>query len=486
MRYWLRVFTGRGEEQGRLFLDRLHERKREGVMQASARQGGGHGRRLPVKVDRANALSGLTLVVLIMAAASVYPFCLAYKSEVAMTRGFLRERAHTVLLSLKAGILAHGRMGRYHAEKLAAVFDELAQDPNVLALQLSSPSGAIIVSSGDTAQIPAAAPDGQSWLDRRFVDALRIDLQGACEGTPERRGRVGRYDLEDWAPFEAGAYRLVTVLDATGVQRAISRHRLHLALSVFVILAAFALATLAFRLLLKRSELAAELERQREQSRRHEQVARLGAGLAHETKNPLGIIRGLAQSIGECTRHDCPVKDRSKDIVDEVDRVVGVINSVLTLSRPPDAAPTALDLDHFFADFLPLVQMDAAAAEVAVRYQPCGFAALADESLLRRALLNLILNALRASKPSQAVEISASRAGPTLTLCVADSGCGIAPDDLAQVTEPYFTRFPGGTGLGLSIVESIASAHGWRLRLESGLGLGTKALLENIQLAERA
>ena len=128
--------------------------------------------------------------------------------------------------------------------------------------------------------------------------------------------------------------------------------------------------------------------------------------------------------------------------------------------------------------------MDASAAEVDVRYTSCKLSILADEDLLRRAILNIILNALRASKPGSTVQIDIERTHSALSLRVSDTGCGIVPDDLPRVTEPYFTRFSGGSGLGLSIVEQIASAHGWRLRITSVLGQGTRAALDGITIVE--
>jgi signal transduction histidine kinase len=109
---------------------------------------------------------------------------------------------------------------------------------------------------------------------------------------------------------------------------------------------------------------------------------------------------------------------------------------------------------------------------------------MADENLLRRALLNLILNGLRASKPGQSIRVTARRNGGTLSLTVADEGCGISAEDLPRVTEPYFTQFPGGSGLGLPIVERIASAHGWALRIESVLNHGTKSSLVGLSIVE--
>ena len=429
-------------------------------------------------------ICGLVLGVACIAAASLFSIVGSYRSEIVSHRRVLSERGQTVLDALKAGILAHGRMGRYRGDKLTIIFDELARSPDILALELRDPGGQVIASGGRRKALPGTPPEMPCWSEDKLVLASRVDLLEACGHGGEGRG--GAEDIEKWAPFRTGVYVLTAVLDGSEVQRAIRRNRIHFGFSLAVTFGALGLGVFSVLLMFKRKSLAAELEKEREHADRQEQVARLGAGLAHETKNPLGIVRGLAQAVGECSQKDCPSKGYAKDIVDEVDRVIGGINSFLALARPKEAVPVRLDLDAFFNRFMPVVQMDAAAAQAEVSYSPCGYCVLADEDLLRRALLNLILNALRASKPGQAVRVAAERSGTALSLRVSDTGCGIAPEDLPRVTEPYFTRFAGGSGLGLPIVEQIAASHGWRLTITSVAGQGTQASLEGLAIVEEA
>ncbi len=424
------------------------------------------------------------MAVACIASASFYSIFSSCRAEIDSHRRVLSERGQTVLDALKAGILAHGRMGRYRGDKLTIIFDELARSPDILALELRDPDGQVIASGGRLKALPGTPPEKPCWTEDKLVLASRVDLLEACGHGGEGRG--GADDMEKWAPFRTGVYVLTAVLDGSEVRDAIRRHRIHFVFSLAVTFGALGLGVFSLLLMLKRKSLAEELENARERAVRQEQVARLGAGLAHETKNPLGIVRGLAQAVGECSQKECPSKGYARQIVDEVDRVIGGINSFLALARPKEAVPVRLDLDAFFNRFLPVVQMDVAAAQAEVSYCPCGFCVLADEDLLRHALLNLILNALRASKPGQAVRVDAERSGTVLSLRVSDAGCGIAPEDLPRVTEPYFTRFAGGSGLGLPIVEQIAASHGWRLRITSAVGQGTQAALEGLALVEEA
>jgi len=409
----------------------------------------------------------------------------AYRAESAQRRAVLVARGQTLLDALRAGIFAQGRMGQQRGDRLSIVFEELSASPDVHALALRGPGGELVALGGSRDDVPDRVGTGHRWTKGRLVVAREVDFADESRGAGGGRGRGFRGGTEQLGLRE-GVHELVAVLDVGDVELAIRRDRARALAYAGIAAVALLLAAATLRLLVRRSELGAALRATQERAQRQEQAARLGAGLAHETKNPLGIVRGLAQAIGDSPATDAPDRERARQIVDEVDRVIGGIDSFLAVSRPPAVSQSTVDLDTFFAGFLPLVQADAAAADATLAYRPCGVRVAADEGLLRRALLNLILNALRASSRGRTVAIEARREGRSASLDVVDEGCGIAPEDLARITEPYFTRFPGGTGLGLAIVAQIAAAHGWELRIESEPGRGTRATLANLPVVEGA
>lgn len=438
-------------------------------------------------------------IALLVGIAGVYFLYRSCREEVRSRRTVLIERGQTTLDALAAGTRAHGRMGRYIPERLAAIFEELASTPQILGLQLTTPDGTVISSGGDVADVPGIAPGAPFWQGDRLIMAAKMDLL-APPGPPREdrpyhgpgrgRGRARGFEgfEEEWVPFPGlpheTKYTLTAVLDTTDMFGLIRRDRVRFAVSSVVLLAAVTLGALAFLLRVKRLGLEADLARAQERAAHQEQIARLGAGLTHETKNPLGIVRGLAQSITDTPQTSPEVKKLARDIVDEVDRTVGQINSFLALARPKEPVLAPVDLDAFFERLLTLSQADANAASNTIAYAPTGIRILADEELLRRALLNLLLNALRASRPGATVTVETEQRHGTLAVIVSDTGCGIPREDLPHVTEPYFTRFEGGCGLGLTIVEQIAKAHGWTLGFESAPGAGTRVFLDGIREVE--
>jgi len=246
-------------------------------------------------------------------------------------------------------------------------------------------------------------------------------------------------------------------------------------------LAAIGLGVMAAVAGVRHRQLRTELLVANERAAQHERLARLGAGLAHETKNPLGLVRGLAQSVESADDATAEIRQMASAIVDEADRTVGQINSFLLFARPKEADLNPVDLDTFFDAFLPLLQTEAGEAGVTVRYEPSGVAILADEDALRRLVLNLVANAIRACGDEGQVVISAERHRDTAAVRVTDDGCGIAFADLPHVMEPYFTRFEGGCGLGLAIVEQIARTHGWAVSVGSSPETGTQVSIDGIR-----
>ena len=103
-----------------------------------------------------------------------------------------------------------------------------------------------------------------------------------------------------------------------------------------------------------------------------------------------------------------------------------------------------------------------------------------DADLLLDLLCNLVQNAAKASAPGTPVLVLCAQAGDAVTLTVADRGCGIPPELIPRVTEPFYmvdksrARRQGGSGLGLALCQRIAAAHGSALRIESEPGKGTR------------
>jgi two-component system sensor histidine kinase HydH len=228
------------------------------------------------------------------------------------------------------------------------------------------------------------------------------------------------------------------------------------------------------------------------ESARQERLAALGgmaAVLAHEIRNPLGAIKGLAQFLGEKTSGDPTRVEMTQTIARETTRLERLVNDLLTYARPRPPERQAMDLAALVGRVLPLLGPAAAEAGVTVQADVARGIPLisGDPEQLQQLFGNLLLNAIQAMPNGGIVRVSAvtspstsSRAASAprdqswIDVRVQDSGPGIPEADVPHIFEPFFTTRAKGTGLGLAICRQIAEAHGGTIRVSSTGPEGTR------------
>jgi signal transduction histidine kinase len=195
-------------------------------------------------------------------------------------------------------------------------------------------------------------------------------------------------------------------------------------------------------------------------------VGRLAAGVAHEVGNPLGAISGYA----EIARSRLPpgADPRLADAIDRIASAAGridhTVRSLLDFARPAtlDLGPVSVQAALDAALELARVQARFRNVEVAARI-PAGLPRVRGRDReLCQVFLNLLLNAADAMEGRGRIEIDAAESAGVVEITLADSGSGIASDDLPRVFDPFFsTKAPGsGSGLGLAITHSIVESFG--------------------------
>jgi two-component system, OmpR family, sensor kinase len=213
------------------------------------------------------------------------------------------------------------------------------------------------------------------------------------------------------------------------------------------------------------------LERARLAHGRAERLAAIGAMaamVAHEVRNPLGILRGQIELARERLAPTAPPREHERfaEMIAEVDRLNRLTEEFLGLTRDLPLEPSDVDLGALartVADEARLIAPGAtltATGEATVR---------ADPDRLRQAILNLVLNAAQVGGAGVHVAIEVA-AGERARISVVDDGPGVAAELAARLFEPFATARPGGTGLGLAAARRIAERHGGELVLESRPG----------------
>jgi signal transduction histidine kinase len=221
---------------------------------------------------------------------------------------------------------------------------------------------------------------------------------------------------------------------------------------------------MAWRNVSKTSELQIRLVRASELNSHLREMNLAAAGLAHETRNPLNIIRGMAQMISK-SEGSSDLKEKSRAIVDETDKVTAQLNEFINYSRPREVRRSKVALNAVVAEVVRALNYDIEEKKIRVDGKMDTLYIEADEQLLRQALFNLLLNAIQAVGEGGQIQFAAHKEiASGVALDIRDDGPGVPPEQRQEIFKPYFTTHQKGTGLGLAIVQQIVLAHGWEIQ----------------------
>ena len=227
-----------------------------------------------------------------------------------------------------------------------------------------------------------------------------------------------------------------------------------------------------------------EVKRLQADAQRNDRLSALGhlaAGVAHEVRNPLSTIKGVALYIAKRMMPGGREEEAAQRMIDEVDRLDRVVSELLEFARPGAINTADADLAEVIGRALRLAEADISARNIQVSLEvPSGLPPVrVNTERLTQALLNLFLNAVQAMGEGGRLRVGArlSPDGQTFSITVGDNGPGIPRDIQAAIFTPYFTTKPSGTGLGLAIVYQIVEGHGGSVSVNSSPGQGTEFIL---------
>jgi signal transduction histidine kinase len=227
-----------------------------------------------------------------------------------------------------------------------------------------------------------------------------------------------------------------------------------------------------------------QLEKAQADARRSERLAALGqlsAGLAHEIRNPLGVIKGSSEMLNQKLATADPLSaELAGYISSEVNRLSALVSRFLDFARPLHAETHPHEITVLMDKVLKSVaaQWKGGPVHVTRNFADDLPLALLDENLCEQVFVNLVQNAYEAMGEKGGelrVDISNASTGGRkgIQVRVEDSGSGIAPEIREQVFNPFFTTKKTGVGLGLSIVSKIMDEHQGSIRVEPAADQGT-------------
>lgn len=221
----------------------------------------------------------------------------------------------------------------------------------------------------------------------------------------------------------------------------------------------------------KRAKEKERLERELHQNEKLASMGRTVASIAHEIRNPLGIIRSTAELLMKRSQGRSEPADPQQirllqAIYDESLRLSQTVNDFLDYARPKSPHKSRVDLSVILDQVLAFWEHEMTQKGVAVeRSDTAGAVVQGDKDLLYRAVYNVLANALQAMDGPGTIRITTHKDAVGTTLLVHDSGPGIPGQLTDKILDPFFTTKEKGTGLGLSIVSSILRSHDAHLEL---------------------
>ncbi len=229
-----------------------------------------------------------------------------------------------------------------------------------------------------------------------------------------------------------------------------------------------------------------EIKDLNEEVARHKRLAALGklsAGIAHEIRNPLSSIRGLAQFVYNSFSKTDERKEDLNAIIQEVDRLNKLVVQVLDFAKLQKPNLTHFSLNDLIGKITELFKLETKDKQIkfSPELSPDISKIQADEDQVKQILMNVIINAIQAIPKKGEIKIKTEKTllkgKPAIKLIIEDSGIGIPEKDFTQIFDPFFSTKDEGSGLGLSIVYKLVEAHQGEIKVESKEGEGTKFVI---------
>ncbi len=434
-------------------------------------------RRRPLDYAAPMAGPGRTLAGAIFMAAAVTILNVAlwvqYRSTRSALEAELGRRLEDVAVAL-AAVLDPGQIVAAWAETVSSA---TGVEATLLLARLRE-----IQEAAALATITLYDQDGRAFLETTtgIASAMVSDPLYQAEVLAALRGssvhttlyRSGReYLMSGYAPVPGAQYAVGVEADAkffTNLQRL--RHSL-------LVVGALSVASLV-ALGLFHARVQNRLARAEASVQQAETLAAMGrmtAGIAHEIRNPLGIIRATATRLKKVYADPSAPDEKFDYIAEEVDRLSAVLDGYLGFARDAPSRLEPLDLVPLVRHTLQLMQPELEAAKVTVEMElPETCMLRGDVQRLRQVLINLALNAMQAMPEGGTLRLCLAQDATRVLLRVADTGPGIPAALAARVFEPFFTTKAQGSGIGLTIVRRIVEEHAGTVSLDTAPAGGAR------------
>ena len=228
----------------------------------------------------------------------------------------------------------------------------------------------------------------------------------------------------------------------------------------------------------ERTEALIAMQAQVAQSDRLASLGKLAAGVAHEINNPLGGILSLTALTLEDMKEDDPNRENLLEVLRQTERCRDIVARLLDFARQSVAHKELVDLNRVLEETLGLLTRQSLFFNIQVvkNLDPDLPPVKADRTQIQQVFMNILINAAQAMQERGTIVVASRATGDgAVEVSISDTGCGIPPDRIGRIFDPFYTtkQDSRGTGLGLSIAYGIVTSHRGTISVESEVGKGS-------------
>ncbi len=229
----------------------------------------------------------------------------------------------------------------------------------------------------------------------------------------------------------------------------------------------------AFNIMTRKLRQLKELEQEVQRRNRLAALGELSAGVAHEIRNPLSVIKNSAEMLRNRNHDDARMRELTGYIIDEVERLNRVITNFLQFARPSEPNLERVDINEVLQHTIDFLEPETQTTNISIekKFQSDLPPVLADAEQCHQVFLNLCMNAFQAMNGEGLLTVE-TRSAEMVDVIITDSGEGIPAELTQRIFDPFFSTKDDGVGLGLSLVHKIIEKHNGRIRVSSKLGSG--------------
>ncbi len=234
-----------------------------------------------------------------------------------------------------------------------------------------------------------------------------------------------------------------------------------------------------------------ELESRLRQAEHMSRIGTLASGIAHEVRNPLNMINLSIDHLRASYAPEDPGRREGftatvAGIKSEIERLDGMVTNFLNFGRPLHLQLKRLQVEPVLDETVALISDSLAEQKISLKKDfsasPCFVEA--DYRQLKTCFLNILINSVQAMPEGGSVTVRTSSRGPVVAVTVEDTGCGVAPENVPKVFDPYFTTKETGIGIGLALTKRVVEEHGGTITIASEVDRGTTVTVELPQSVE--